>query len=380
MASFYEEMCGTLSGLLFGLNFEDLDHFVSEFPGACRGVVDVGLSLNLGGVLFGEGVEVVDFHAFLRHDLGGNLVVFIGIADDAASRSLWDGSGVTPDEVGLGFLETLDEGAEVLLVVVGSDLLVAVWSIHGAKLVAFPADILEVVEAPIEVNNGPFFIFPAGIEPGVELFEPLGGGSAVGEGPVDVGFTLEGFLNIDGVADGDGVTDEEDARKALDICDRSHRSFFLGEGRCAEGGDEENRLEHPGASFVRGRWQASFNVTSSDPVEPAEVFPSEIHYNPTGPDDSEFIELHHRSGHALNLCGCFFSAGIDFTFPDNCDIPLARDARILLGDSQFGIDEATAAAFPSSASTVTTVNNGGEIHRRAVRLQRSKWATSGVET
>jgi hypothetical protein len=29
---------------------------------------------------------------------------------------------------------------------------------------------------------------------------------------------------------------------------------------------------------------------------------------------------------------------------------------------------------------VTTVNNGGEIHRRAVRLQRSKWATSGVET
>lgn len=123
-------------------------------------------------------------------------------------------------------------------------------------------------------------------------------------------------------------------------------------------------------TFVRSRslngnnWsalnEAFFNVTSSDPVEPAEIFPAEIHYNPTGPDDSEFIEFHNRSGHAINLRGCFFSAGIDFTFPDNRDIPLAPDARVLLVDSQFGIDEAYGLGLPVIGVYRDNLSNGGE--------------------
>ncbi|MDE0859090.1 MAG: lamin tail domain-containing protein [Akkermansiaceae bacterium] len=123
-------------------------------------------------------------------------------------------------------------------------------------------------------------------------------------------------------------------------------------------------------TFVRSRslngnnWsalnEAFFNVTSSAPVEPAEVFPAEIHYNPTGPDDSEFIELHNRSGHAINLRACFFSAGIDFTFPDNRDIPLAPNARVLLVDSQFGIDEAYGPGLPVIGVYRDNLNNGGE--------------------
>ncbi|MFT6238596.1 MAG: hypothetical protein ACJAQT_000670 [Akkermansiaceae bacterium] len=123
-------------------------------------------------------------------------------------------------------------------------------------------------------------------------------------------------------------------------------------------------------AFIRSRsldgnnWsalnEAFFNVTSSAPVEPAVVFPSEIHYNPTGPDDSEFIELHNRSGHALNLRGCFFSAGIDFTFPDNRDIPLAPDARVLLVDSQFGIDETYGLGLSINGVYRGNLSNEGE--------------------
>lgn len=123
-------------------------------------------------------------------------------------------------------------------------------------------------------------------------------------------------------------------------------------------------------AFVRARsldgtnWsamnEAFFNVTTSDPVEPGEVLPSEIHYNPAGPDDSEFIELHNRSGHAINLRGCFFSDGIDFTFPDNRDINLAPDARVLLVDSQFGIDKAYGLGLPVIGVYRGNLSNGGE--------------------
>jgi hypothetical protein len=113
-----------------------------------------------------------------------------------------------------------------------------------------------------------------------------------------------------------------------------------------------------------GNWsalnEAFFNVTTSAPVEPGEVFPSEIHYNPTGPDDSEFIELHNRSGHAINLRGCYFSDGIDFTFPDNRDVIMAPDERILLVDSQFGIDETYGLGLPVSGVYRGNLNNGGE--------------------
>jgi hypothetical protein len=117
-------------------------------------------------------------------------------------------------------------------------------------------------------------------------------------------------------------------------------------------------------SLEGGNWsamnEAFFNVAPSAPVEPGEIVPSEIHYNPAGPDSSEFIELHNRSGHAINLRGCFFNDGIDFTFPDNRDVPLAPDARVLLVDSQFGIDEAYGTGLPVIGVYRDNLSNGGE--------------------
>lgn len=137
--------------------------------------------------------------------------------------------------------------------------------------------------------------------------------------------------------------------------------------RPAEGSSPLNMTENMlvrARSLDNGNWsalnEAFFNVTTSLPVQAAEVFPSEIHYNPTGPDDSEFIELHNQSGHAINLRGCYFSDGIDFTFPDNRDIPVAPGQRVLIVDSQFGIDATYGLDLPIVGVYRGNLNNGGE--------------------
>ncbi len=59
-------------------------------------------------------------------------------------------------------------------------------------------------------------------------------------------------------------------------------------------------------------------------LAPGDVLISEIHYNPQGDDDSEFIELWNPTTHAVNLRGAKFIAGIDYVFPDNRD-PVRSD-------------------------------------------------------
>ena len=106
--------------------------------------------------------------------------------------------------------------------------------------------------------------------------------------------------------------------------------------------------------------EAFFNVSDSAPVEPGEIVPAEIHYNPPGADNTEFIELHNISGHAINLRGCSFSDGIDFAFPDNRDIPLAPGERVLVVDSQFAIDAEYGIGLPIVGVYRDNLNNGGE--------------------
>ena len=84
-----------------------------------------------------------------------------------------------------------------------------------------------------------------------------------------------------------------------------------------------------------GEWsalnEAFYTVGGSEPVAPGEVVISEIHYNPTGADDPEFLELHNSGPTPLELGGFFFD-GITFTFPASTSIspgatPIASAAR-----------------------------------------------------
>ena len=106
--------------------------------------------------------------------------------------------------------------------------------------------------------------------------------------------------------------------------------------------------------------EAFFLVGASEPVEPWDVVPAEIHYNPMGSDATEFIELHNQSDHAVNLRGTYFSDGIDFAFPDNRDVFLAPDERIIVVDSHFGVDAEYGIGLPIAGVYRGNLDNGGE--------------------
>jgi hypothetical protein len=78
-----------------------------------------------------------------------------------------------------------------------------------------------------------------------------------------------------------------------------------------------------------------FQLNSSSPVPAGAVVPSEIHFNPEGDDDTEFVELMNVSNAAVNLRGCRFTAGIDFAFSEYRDTLLAPGQRLVLVDSEF---------------------------------------------
>ena len=79
--------------------------------------------------------------------------------------------------------------------------------------------------------------------------------------------------------------------------------------------------------------EAFYTVTA--PLVQGDVVFSEIHYNPKGDDNSEFIELWNRTARAVNLRGAKFTAGISYDFPDNRDVPLAPGGRLVLCASEY---------------------------------------------
>ena len=81
--------------------------------------------------------------------------------------------------------------------------------------------------------------------------------------------------------------------------------------------------------------EAFFQINSSLPVPPGSLVPSEIHFNPSGDGDAEFIEITNVSTGAVNLRGCQFTNGVDFAFSPYRDTVLAPGQRIVLVDSEF---------------------------------------------
>lgn len=59
-----------------------------------------------------------------------------------------------------------------------------------------------------------------------------------------------------------------------------------------------------------------FDVIWHSGGEIRDIVITEIMYNAPGNDSLDFIELYNNSGIARNLWGCYFSRGIDFTFPN----------------------------------------------------------------
>ncbi len=104
--------------------------------------------------------------------------------------------------------------------------------------------------------------------------------------------------------------------------------------------------------------EAFYTVTT--PLVPGDVVFSEIHYNPMGDDDAEFIELWNPTTHAVNLRGAKFTAGLSYDFPDNRDVPLAPGGRLVLTASQYNFQLRYGIEIPIAGVYFNRLGNDGD--------------------
>ena len=103
--------------------------------------------------------------------------------------------------------------------------------------------------------------------------------------------------------------------------------------------------------------EAFYTIT---PLAPGDVVFSEIHYNPQGDDDTEFLELWNPTSHAINLRGAKFTAGIAYDFADTRDIPLAPGGRLILVASEYAFQKRHGLAVPVAGVYFDRLGNDGD--------------------
>jgi len=110
-------------------------------------------------------------------------------------------------------------------------------------------------------------------------------------------------------------------------------------------------------------WSAlneAFFQVGPDPVSAGEIVFSQLNIQPSGPGDTEYVELLNVSARTVNLRGCRFTDGIEFAFaPDRDWLMAPGDRRVLVRDvfgfrQRFGIDVPVTGVYRGS------LNNGGE--------------------
>ena len=100
--------------------------------------------------------------------------------------------------------------------------------------------------------------------------------------------------------------------------------------------------------------------TVTTPLAPGDIVFSEIHYNPQGDGDTEFIELWNPTTHAVNLRGAKFTAGLSYDFPDNRDVPLAPGGRLVLVASEYNFQLRYGIGIPIAGIYYNRLGNDGD--------------------
>ncbi len=83
--------------------------------------------------------------------------------------------------------------------------------------------------------------------------------------------------------------------------------------------------------------EARFEIAQAQPVVPGQIVISEIHYNPEGPDNCEFIELWNNSSNLADLTGARLAGGVDFLFPPGFRIPPGGCALVVEDAGAFAV-------------------------------------------
>ena len=81
--------------------------------------------------------------------------------------------------------------------------------------------------------------------------------------------------------------------------------------------------------------EARFDIAEPQPVIPGQIVISEVHYNPAGSPDCEFIEFWNISSNLVDLTGARLAGGVDFLFPSGFRIPPGGFALVVENTAAF---------------------------------------------
>jgi hypothetical protein len=163
---------------------DTVGYLLGQKAGACLSEVDVARPLDGRQPGQGERVEIVHPHAVSLHDSQGGAVVPLDVAFDSTCRTIRNRRRGGKDEFGARLLKPLDDLFQVAGVLVnGHDLSALVGRDQGALGI----DILEIVQAVIEMNHIPWRV----PQPGVELGEAIAGMARVPGIVIDLRFAGE---------------------------------------------------------------------------------------------------------------------------------------------------------------------------------------------
>ena len=102
-------------------------------------------------------------------------------------------------------------------------------------------------------------------------------------------------------------------------------------------------------------------TTATQPALRDQLRITEIHYNPAGEEDTEFIELMHagpEGSSPITLAGVRFTEGIQFEFP--AETTLAAGERIVVVRDLVGFEAAYGQGINIAGQYTGALNNGGE--------------------
>lgn len=81
--------------------------------------------------------------------------------------------------------------------------------------------------------------------------------------------------------------------------------------------------------------EASFLTEEPRTPRPGDILMTEIHYNPDGPDEFEFIEIMNRTPHTIDLSDLNMTEGITFSFPNRTHLEAGDIAVIVENTDAF---------------------------------------------
>jgi hypothetical protein len=92
-------------------------------------------------------------------------------------------------------------------------------------------------------------------------------------------------------------------------------------------------------AMLGGEWSAlnhaPFTLDDFFPPQVGDLVISEIHYNPAGTDEYEFLEFRNNAPHRLDLSGVQIVAGVVFTFPQKTLLPIGEYILVVEKPSFF---------------------------------------------